>query len=49
MKIYLTVLVSLSLIRFVGKLADSKTSNQFVATLICVGMEILGIIFIWRI
>jgi hypothetical protein len=51
MKVYLTVIVSFAIVRFImGEAKKSKnTGPSIIATLLCIATEVLGIVFIWKI
>lgn len=50
MQVYLTVILSLSMLRFIMKETNQKThpASRVIATLICIASDIVGIVFVWH-
>lgn len=48
MKIYLTVLLGLAMVRFASKIKEDEEVPKIIASLILVGLHIFGIVLLWK-
>jgi hypothetical protein len=49
MKVYITIILALNLIRFIVEFTRNKNGAQVVSSLLCIASVIVAIVFVWHI
>jgi len=48
MKIFITVMLSFAIVRYLGLLKKDEKITSTISTLLCISLEVLAIIFVWK-